>query len=260
MKHQDTFHLQAAIVLFRHKPRTTCKANVLLCYVKLNHFWMWLSKWDVHSTFKVSSLTTLITCSCTFSWALTSVWREEFYRSLILLRSSFRWKHLSYNPSYLEDAVKTCLHSRWTLCSLLIHKVKAEKSQLSVNSSIVSDSVKIRDTGLQKPVFSAGIFLVMFFRELNPKMTFTSLHHVQLFWQSVRSLHEKSTTVMKKINILLQLWIIFLTIEQRKKTFPSWYIYHYIFTLFVWETSHFCFPSSGSLLTFSICISRESRS
>lgn len=181
-------------------------------------------------------------------------------RSLILLRSSFRWKHLSYNPSYLEDAVKTCLHSRWTLCSLLIHKVKAEKSQLSVNSSIVSDSVKIRDTGLQKPVFSAGIFLanLMFFRELNPKMTFTSLHHVQLFWQSVRSLHEKSTTVMKKINILLQLWIIFLTIEQRKKTFPSWYIYRYIFTLFVWETSHFCFPSSGSLLTFSICISRES--
>lgn len=140
-------------------------------------------------------------------------------RSLILLRSSFRWKHLSYNPSYLEDAVKTCLHSRWTLCSLLIHKVKAEKSQLSVNSSIVSDSVKIRDTGLQKPVFSAGIFLVMFFRELNPKMTFTSLHHVQLFWQSVRSLHEKSTTVMKKIYILLQLWIIFLTIEQRKKLF-----------------------------------------
>lgn len=181
-------------------------------------------------------------------------------RSLILLRSSFRWKHLSYNPSYLEDAVKTSLHSRWTLCSLLIHKVKAEKSQLSVNSSIVSDSVKIRDTGLQKPVFSAGIFLVMFFRELHPKMTFTSLHHVQLFWQSVRSLHEKSTTVMKKINILLQLRIIFLTIEQRKKTFPSWYIYRYIFTLFVWETSHFCFPSSGSLLAFSICISRESRS
>lgn len=181
-------------------------------------------------------------------------------RSLILLRSSFRWKHLSYNPSYLEDAVKTCLHSRWTLCSLLIHKVKAEKSQLSVNSSIVSDSVKIRDTGLQKPVFSAGIFLVMFFRELNPKMTFTSLHHVQLFWQSVRSLHEKSTTVMKKNQYFITTMNNFSYNWTKKKTFPSWYIYRYIFTLFVWETSHFCFPSSGSLLTFSICISRESRS
>lgn len=93
--------------------------------------------------------------------------------SFVFLRPLLRWKHLSYNPSYLEDAVKTCLHSRWTLCSLLVHKVKAEKSQLSVNSSIISDSVKFRDTGLQKPFTSAGIFLanLMFFRELNPKMT-----------------------------------------------------------------------------------------
>lgn len=177
-------------------------------------------------------------------------------RSLILLRSSFRWKHLSYNPSYLEDAVKTCLHSRWTLCSLLIHKVKAEKSQLSVNSSIVSDSVKIRDTGLQKPVFSAGIFLVMFFRELNPKMTFTSLHHVQLFWQSVRSLHEKSTTVMKKINILLQLWIIFLTIEQRKKNvsfmiYLSLHIYSFCLRNFTLLLSILWFPPHIFHLHFS---------
>lgn len=185
--------------------------------------------------------------------------------SFVFLRPLLRWKHLSYNPSYLEDAVKTCLHSRWTLCSLLVHKVKAEKSQLSVNSSIISDSVKFRDTGLQKPFTSAGIFLanLMFFRELNPKMTFTSLHHVQLFWQNVKTwgvYMKKAQQWWKKINILLQLWIIFLTIEQRKRTFPSWYIYRYIFTLFVWETSHFCFPSSGSLLAFSICISLESRS
>lgn len=56
MKHQDTFHLQVTIILFIYKPSITCKANVLLCYVKLNHFWMWLSKWEVHTQKRVGLL------------------------------------------------------------------------------------------------------------------------------------------------------------------------------------------------------------